>query len=154
MKLVKKEPEQETKMNMTPMIDVVFQLLIFFMLVTEMQQRDKVELRLPRADQATTDQGEPGRHTINIDKDGNIRVGSTRVTLDRLDEILYVEAQERMREGSTVSEKPILIRADKEAEFLTVQKIMGKCVKHKIWKLSFGAMGQGSETDAKLEGNL
>jgi len=154
MKLVKREPDEGHRMNMTPMIDVVFQLLIFFMLVTEMTQQDKVELTLPRADQATTDEGEPGRHTINVDEDGTIRVGATAVTLDQLDKILYVEALERTREGSKFSDKPILIRADRNAEFLTIQKIMGKCVKHKIWKLSFGAMSGTQEAEAKLQENM
>jgi biopolymer transport protein ExbD len=115
------------------------------MLVTEMTQENKAELELPRADQATPDEGEPGRHTINIEKDGRMKVGTRYLTLEQLDrDVLQVEGK-LYRKGKSFSEKPILIRADKDARFGTVQKIMGKCLNHKIWKISFGAMASTQE---------
>ena len=140
MKLVKNEPDEGHGMNMTPMIDVVFQLLIFFMLVSEIAQTEKVDLVLPKAAEAQPDEGEPGRHTINVTKDGRIMVGARYVTLERLDEILNVESKITRQKGQKFSEKPILIRADKEAHFETIQRIMGKCVKNKMYRISFGAM--------------
>ena len=49
MNLAKHDPETEMEMNMTPMIDVVFLLIIFFMIITDMTQQDLEELTLPMA---------------------------------------------------------------------------------------------------------
>ena len=152
MKLVKREPDEGRGMNMTPMIDVVFQLLIFFMLVSEIARTEKADLVLPKASEAQPDHGDPGRHTINVTRDGRIMVGGRFKTLEQIDAILAVEVQIMKKRGEKFSEKPILIRADKEAHFETVQKIMGKCVKHKIWRLSFGAMAGIEEAGLSPKG--
>ena len=39
MKLQKTDDQQEMEMNMTPMIDVVFLLIIFFMVITDLTQQ-------------------------------------------------------------------------------------------------------------------
>jgi len=151
-KLVKREPDEGRGMNMTPMIDVVFQLLIFFMVVSEIAQTEKADLTLPKASEAKPDKGEPGRHTINVTREGRIMVGARYVTLDQLDDILAIEVEIMKKKGQKFSDKPILIRADKEAHFETIQKIMAKCVKHKIWRLSFGAMAGIEKTEVSVKG--
>ena len=57
-----------TELNMTPMIDVVFLLITFFMLVTEITRQDDVEdLQLPDITTAVDDDDpDPGRLVINI----------------------------------------------------------------------------------------
>ncbi len=152
MKLVKREPDEGHKMNMTPMIDVVFQLLIFFMLVSEMTKTEKADLVLPKAAEAIPDQGDRGRLTINVQKDGKIMVGPSYITLDELDRLLKVHSQLEMQEGKKFSDKPILIRADKDAYFEKIQMVMGKCRNNKIWKVSFGAMVSTGESTALVGG--
>lgn len=155
MKLIKREPLEGQGMNMTPMIDVVFQLLIFFMLVAEISSSESAELILPRASQAVADEGEPGRHIINVDKEGHIKVGSAYFSLDELENRILVPEALVMRDKSgKFSEKPILIRADKEAKFGIVQKIMGRCVRQKIYKISFGAMTAAEIKPTGLRGGI
>lgn len=150
MKLIKHEPDEGQKMNMTPMIDVVFQLLIFFMIVTEMTQSEKADLTLPKATEATPDDGERGRYTINVTRNGRVMLGAQYVTIDRLDEILGLVV--KLEGRKKFSETPILIRADKNTHFEKVQKIMAKCIKHKIWRISFGAMAGVEERDVTVGG--
>ena len=45
----------DTEMNMTPMIDIVFNLLIFFMVVTDLTQQELANLVLPLAHTAVQD---------------------------------------------------------------------------------------------------
>lgn len=135
------------KMNMTPMIDVVFQLLIFFILVTELQNIVTEELALPKADQAIADVNPPaGRTIINVtlNRSGQeqIWVMGSRYGLDALGARLKAEA-EIYKEGA-FSAKPVLIRADMKAQYRAVQDVMKKCIQSNIWRLSFGA----SRTDA------
>ena len=50
MKLEKENHNTPPELDMTPMIDVVFQLIIFFMLITDMSQKELEELYLPKAE--------------------------------------------------------------------------------------------------------
>ena len=59
--------EGESEINMTPMIDVVFNLIIFFMVITDMTQQELEYLILPKADLAQEDPGEDkDRLIVNI----------------------------------------------------------------------------------------
>ena len=62
--------EESVACNLIPMIDVMFLLLLFFMLGADMTQRQFEEVRLPRAEQCKVDDGthgsELGRVTVNV----------------------------------------------------------------------------------------
>lgn len=63
----KKAPAYDLDVNLTPMIDVVFNLIIFFMVITDMTQQDLEYLYLPKAEQATEDDGEEtDRIIVNV----------------------------------------------------------------------------------------
>ena len=51
---------KEVELNMTPMIDVVFNLIIFFMIVTDMTQKELEQLTLPNSSEAMEDDGQEG----------------------------------------------------------------------------------------------
>ena len=55
MQLQKTDDEQEMEMNMTPMIDVTFLLIIFLMVITDLTQQDLEDLQLPIAQNAQPD---------------------------------------------------------------------------------------------------
>jgi len=125
----------DVKLDMTPMIDVVFQLIIFFMLVNDMTQQDLAELKLPVAQEAVKDELTQGRLTLNIHTDGVVEI--KRVPMGTLDdpvtqqvvrELLAREVLLGERDPETgASERPILIRADRETEFKHIQKLMQIC---------------------------
>ena len=57
----------DVEMDMTPMIDVVFNLIIFFMVITDMTQKDLEYLILPKAELAEVDEGKDReRLVLNI----------------------------------------------------------------------------------------
>jgi len=149
---LKSKPQEAEGINMTPMIDVVFQLLIFFMLCTDLATKESLELTLPRVTEAVPDEGEAGRQTINIDKWGKVYVGKYPVTIDELEKVIKIEASIHQSKKENVSEKPILIRADSDSQFGVVQEIMQLCVKHKVYKLSFAARIGTAEGTTSLKG--
>ena len=59
----KREPREELELNLTPLIDVVFLLLIFFMVSTTFQKDSEISLQLPRASDSETD---PSQDRIEI----------------------------------------------------------------------------------------
>jgi biopolymer transport protein ExbD len=68
----------DTVMNMTPMIDIVFQLVVFFMLTLDMSSKDYIPLTLPFAHHAVEDKDDPSdpiqnlKVVVNLKPDGTI----------------------------------------------------------------------------------
>ena len=150
----KHKVEYELQMNMTPMIDVVFNLIIFFMIVTDLTQQELEDLVLPKADKCQKDENpEDKRMIINITRPGHyvVKRRDCGVVDDCIDEIRrHLAAQVKFfpREEDGASEQPILIRADKETEFKYVQKVMQICGEEgiKIYKIELAC---SVEEDAK-----
>jgi biopolymer transport protein ExbD len=139
-------PDEAEEINLTPMIDVTFQLLIFFMVTSEMAKLDNIkELELPKADKATPDESPPpDRLVINVlpqveDKNGVrfIITGQER-DFEALGNLIYTESK-LSRGNDGFSSRPVLIRADKDVSYRHIQRLMDMLMKEKIWKLSFGA---------------
>jgi biopolymer transport protein ExbD len=139
----KDRSKNEVPMNMTPMIDVVFQLIIFFMLVTEMSQADLELLRLPDASMATPDNPKQKRIVVNITApEGNgrcrIKVRGREMDLPELNRFLRIEAElDRDPVRPQLSNLPVLIRADRTSPFRYTQAVLQECVKPGvgIWKV-------------------
>jgi biopolymer transport protein ExbD len=152
----RRDPTQDAvKLDMTPMIDVVFQLIIFFMLVTDMTQQDLAELVLPVAQMAAKDESEEGRMVINVLKDGEIEI--KRVKFPTLDDATAVQALRSYlarevalgtKEPDGTSERALLIRADQHTEFKHIQKVMRICGENgiRVYKIHLAAaQPEGSE---------
>lgn len=149
----KRSEGTEVKMDMTPMIDVVFLMIIFFLIVSDLTQQDLAEIFLPKADQAQEDEMTKGRMIVNIygeeqNKDGEIEIKRQAYpTLDdssavqALRNYLAVEVQKGEIEPDGTSERPLLVRADKTTQFKHVQKVMRVCGENgiRIYKIELAA---------------
>jgi biopolymer transport protein ExbD len=60
------EADTETEVDMTPMIDMTFLLIIFFIIVNDMSQKDLEELKLPIAMEAGHDDPPENRPVLNV----------------------------------------------------------------------------------------
>jgi len=141
----------ETKMDMTPMIDVTFLMIIFFMIVSDMTQQDLAELKLPMAEEAIDDEMKEGRMIVNIlggDLAGVIEIKRQKYgTLDEptavqaLRDYLALEVSKEDREEDGTSPRPLLVRCDQYTEFKHVQKIMRICGEAgiRIYKIELAA---------------
>jgi biopolymer transport protein ExbD len=124
--------------DMTPMIDVTFLLIIFFMCVTELSDANKTkEIVLPVAEMAEVDEPIPGRLVVNVTKKGEVEVLSESKSLKELDTILRNEAVYSRKEGQEFPDRAVFIRADHRVEFKHVQKVMSMCMSHKLWRIAF-----------------
>jgi biopolymer transport protein ExbD len=132
MKMSKQDNEPEPlDIDMTPMIDIVFLLIVFFMIVVDLTQQDLVILQLPKAEFAVPDKKpEKNRLTVNVtykDEVPEIRVKRAIMSLDELKAWMYPIARSKIDKKTKFSEIPILIRCDKNAPFRVVQQIMAVC---------------------------
>jgi biopolymer transport protein ExbD len=133
----------EVAIDMTPMIDVVFNLLIFFMLVNNMVQEERTELTLPIAEQIraedTNQVVDKKQLVINIKKNGVVEIAGRPVEWGELTRILFEESRISKDKETGLSGRSVLIRGDIEAQYKIVQKVMVECAKQKLFKLGFSA---------------
>lgn len=155
MNLAKHDAETDMEMDMTPMIDVVFLLIIFFMIITDLTQQELEDVDLPTAEHAKPDQPDPEewRPIINVTYRGEMII-KKKVKYDpdinqgknKFAELKtwLLQASQRMKKeplspGSSkmVPDEPVLIRADMTTPFKYVQDIMEQCGDQaiSIWKL-------------------
>src|SRR5436190_15412420 len=76
----------EPQINLTPMIDVVFNLLIFFMLATRFSDMERqFDVQLPTASSAQPLTNPPDEIVINVFGDGRLVVSQQSLTLEQLE---------------------------------------------------------------------
>lgn len=126
-------------MNMTPMIDVVFLLIIFFLVSSHLaQQETQLELTLP---QATTGDDTPAptrpRMTLNVFASGDVLLGSEPVGHEEILKRLKYE-QEASGEGIEVR-----IRCDAQTTYATVTPLLLACAQAGVWDVSFSVRNGG-----------
>ncbi len=145
-----KVEEQEMYMEMTPMIDCVFQLLIFFMVCTEIANAELEVLALPAASEAIPDKNpDKKRLVLNVTKDGKIKWRGKPLTVQKLHDFLALEAKlAKEKDNPALSSRAILIRGDADSEYKHIQTIMQECAKVGIWKLELAASEVKKSTGA------
>jgi biopolymer transport protein ExbD len=119
MKLGAKHVEEDIEVDMSPMIDMVFLLLIFFIVASTIID-EKVPVEIPKAAYAKVPEDTTGRLVISVNKDDSMFVGPMPVTVIELKERLEIEleADPNLR---------ILIRSGGEVKYQTNEKIMTAC---------------------------
>jgi biopolymer transport protein ExbD len=106
---------------MTPMIDCVFLLLIFFMLGTKFADPERnIRLRVPEVADRGTLTAAPERKVINVFRDGSITFDRQRVSLDELKSKLTALRRQYNDLG-------VLVRGDARGEFQNVAAVLNAC---------------------------
>ncbi len=149
MKLRKPE-EPEASVDMTPMIDCVFLLLIFFMVCATMSKVDQTpEVKLPIAPKAAIPDDLRGRGVVNIVPLGT-PVGDGATSEDMpfiiygqlIDEPGLVQAITERR--ASEPELRIYMRVDRNAEFKIVKRAIRACATAGIFDIIFGTFQSAS----------
>ena len=126
--------------NMTPMIDVVFQMIIFFVCTVQIEQEAINEaLRLPTSPHGPmiAEARDPRTITIEVDERGNISIARTRLSEQVLRKVLLKTVADYGAAGSSI---PIRIRADAAAQHTGVKRVLDACTSAGLYKISFVAV--------------
>ena len=115
--------EEEAGLTMTPLVDIVMLLLIFYIVTTAFVDRE-LELQLPEADASSVPE-EKKKFTIEVNESGTIALNGEVVTIERLDRTLETEQ-------SNDNIKSVEIRADKLVTHGRVVEVLGIVKKHGI----------------------
>ncbi len=96
----------DLQMNMTPMIDIVFLLIIFFMVATTFSRvENDPAIQLPDADAARDDLRGPTTVVVNVRANGDVRIGERLYTQAELPRVFREMAAESRR-------RIVVVRAD------------------------------------------
>jgi biopolymer transport protein ExbD len=168
---LKKEAQQTQEMDMTPMIDCVFLLMIFFVLIIDLSQTNLEDLILPKAQYQQADDSPPeNRPVINLLQTGAVYYkgkmqydpavhGSDYSGILRMLKLIKqtgnVKTKTENLGGRDVElvDDPILLRADKWTEWHFVGEVMKQCSQPEaaFWKVEL-AMSEKDKEEALLKG--
>lgn len=126
---------EEEEIEMAPMIDMVFLLLIFFIVASHFNQLEQVDIEAPVADKATVAKDFSGRRTITIQADETIYVGAFPRELDEVQPLV-----EKTREK--VPGLKIFLRADKRVKHKRVREVMQACAQAGAAEIIFATLEQ------------
>ena len=113
-------PRAQPEVNLTSLIDVVFLLLIFFMVSTSFVKQSQININLPESDSAPVTDEVPERIDIMITQTGTYLVNG-RELINNRPETLRSAIQ---KESSGNNELPITISADADAKHQDVVTAM------------------------------
>ncbi len=133
-------PKPSVSPNLVPMIDIMFLLLLFFMLGADMGHRELEDVALPKAKSVEPDKpaGADGRITVNVYRPaGTIgwRVGISGVDLDEI----ALRARMSSEANASGGGRRVMIRADEGAPYREVQRVMGACARAGLYRIECGA---------------
>lgn len=125
----RKQTEMSGDCDMTPMIDMTFQLIIFLMLIVNFTEADQNQLvKLPSSELARPSETPLEKPiTLNVLKDGTVIVGGQSVQVEGLKGILALEADAITSEGKKIGDAHIIIRGHGEAPVGMIQEIIKAC---------------------------
>lgn len=120
-------------MNMTPLIDVTFLLLTFFMLASHFASSEKVEMALPRPDHnQAVDRKFRDRVVINLIFAGSDRAPA--MTFGLMPVASIEELSDRLGEIAPANPR-IILRADRRLTYGEVRAVMELIAAHRLTKL-------------------
>jgi biopolymer transport protein ExbD len=114
-----KKREEDYSINLPSMTDIIFLLLIFFMVATVLKDSTRrLDLQLPEARSGQV--AEVRRLTIEMAADGGISLNGDLITQEQLE-------QQLQPTGGTEGQRSVMIKADKRLSYGRVIEVMGLC---------------------------
>lgn len=134
------------EVDIAPLIDVVFLLIVFFMSIWQAAHIEvKAELSLPDASQGNPEvQQDRDRLVVNIDENGHYYVANSRLSKETLAAVLAREAT-MAHAPDGFSDRQVFIRADADLAFGKVRDVMLMCRDARIWQLRLRTKGREEE---------
>jgi len=122
---------KKTSINIIPMIDVIFFILIFFMLFTTFRTSPTgIDLELPKA--VTVSEQKSDNLIVDLDNKGNLYYSGEQISLDRLKNV----ALDYYKKNNQVV---AIINADKDVQYRHIVSVMDNLRQAGIYRLALAA---------------
>jgi biopolymer transport protein ExbD len=112
--------DADAEIDMSPMIDMVFLLLIFFIVASAVVDPNKPVVTLPSASKAKAAEDTTGRIQVSVDRNEQIWIASDPVTLEQF----------KSRIEQEVEKDPgirVFLRTDQDVPYRLTKKVMRAC---------------------------
>lgn len=121
--------------NMTPMIDVSFLLIIFFLVSSHLAQQEvQLELDLPEAASGEAFRADERRRIVfNILPDGSVATGGETLAVSELEPLVRFEQQRD-------ADLEVRIRADRQVPYGRVEPLLVACARAGVWNVTFSVV--------------
>lgn len=125
--------------NMTPMIDVVFLLIVFFLVSSHLvKQEAQLPLPLPLAESGPTAvDDETPRVTVNVLANGRILLAGQTVDRSELERRLRNQFQKFQHQNPQRDDLEVRIRSDRQVPYRRVEPLLLACARAGIWNVTF-----------------
>lgn len=134
MRFSQNAPEQPEAIQLVPLIDIVFLILVFFMVTSVFGELEsEVDITLPTADSAIMTERNRGEIFINLRADGAIVVNNQEHSIPELQELLD-------RVADLFPGGAVIIRGDQSAMLGRAIEVLDCCRKADIQNVSFAAL--------------
>ena len=108
--------DEHSEVDTGPLNDILFILLMFFLMISTLANPNVIKMSVPRA---KSDTKQKQSVVVSVDKDKNIYVGSKRIITDSLEAVL----RKYINEGDSI--KPaVVINADSVAQWGEIVRVM------------------------------
>ncbi len=114
-----RDTNRTVNIDMTPMIDIVFQLLIFFLVTSQMAEQTITALELPREVGEDTEEKEQAGITINVTADGSIIVSDNTLSFEALDRLI----DDAINSAGGVDKLKPIVRADRNCDTAQLNEV-------------------------------
>ena len=132
----RRQRRERVELSMTPMIDVVFLLLIFFMVTTTFEREAELKIELPEAKGEKANESRPLE--IVIDASGKYYIGAHELVNTRL-ETLQKAMSDALKAGAR---RVVVISADKRAPHQSVIRVLDAARRLGIKHVSFATRAE------------
>lgn len=130
--------EERPTVQVAPLIDIVFLLLIFFIYSFVFQEiENEISISVPTAEISTDAKRFPGEIIINIRENGTIVVNQREMTRDALRDML-------LRVSGLYKGQPVIIRGDQNTRHKDIIGVLDVCATANIWNVSFATRKENS----------
>jgi biopolymer transport protein ExbD len=118
---VRKARERQLPVDMTPMIDIVFQLLIFFLTTAQLAQVSRAEMDLPTEAGEQEETAAEAGLIVNVMADGSIVIATETIGLDAFE---LMAAELVVEAGDEIAALRPLVRADRNAPTAALNRVL------------------------------
>lgn len=126
------ERRDEVNLDITPLIDVVFLLLIFFMVSTTFEHNSEINITLPSSSKEVTE-AKPDAVNIGLDSQGNVYINDKALVNAQLETIKTALSDALVG----LNEPPVIISADSNATHQSVVRVMDAARQLGLVKITF-----------------
>ena len=118
---IRQTRSEDASINLTPMIDVVFLLVIFFMVGSRFnQQEGRIPVNVPGVGKPQSMVRGPDKRVVEVTREGAIYLDGTVVSVDQL-------TAELTRAGAAYPDLGVVVRGDGQGTLDTYARVLSAC---------------------------